>query len=82
MSTVMNKHRSTATATATTAAPAIVWVAEQSGLWVARLDGEFVGMVEARWGSGFASTTRLAKSLGTFGTVEEAQHALEVSLQV
>jgi len=82
MSTVMNKHRSTATTTAPTAAPAIVWVAEQSGLWVARLDGEFVGMVEARWGSGFASTTRLAKSLGTFGTVEEAQRALEVSLKV
>jgi len=82
MSTVMNKHRSTTTTTAPTAAPAIVWVAEQSGLWVARLDGEFVGMVEARWGSGFASTTRLAKSLGTFGTVEEAQRALEVSLKV
>ena len=82
MTTVMNKNRSTTTTTAPTTAPAIVWVAEQSGLWVARRDGEFVGMVEARWGSGFASTTRLAKSLGTFGTVEEAQHALEVSLQV
>ena len=81
MSTVMNKNRS-ATTTSPTTAPAIVWVAEQSGLWVARRDGEFVGMVEARWGSGFASTTRLAKSLGTFGTVEEAQRALEVSLQV
>ncbi|GAB3604646.1 hypothetical protein GCM10027413_00550 [Conyzicola nivalis] len=74
MSTVINRKNSTVTA------PAIVWVAEQSGLWVARRDGEFVGIVEARWGSGFASTTRLAKSLGTFGTVEEAQHALEVSL--
>ena len=63
----------------TTTTPTIVWVAEQSGLWVARIDGEFVGMVEARWGSGFASTTRLAKPLGTYDTVEEAQHALEAT---
>jgi hypothetical protein len=56
------------------------WRAEQAGLWVARRNGDFVGMVEARWGSGFAATTRLAKSLGTFTTVEEAQLALEASL--
>jgi len=79
MSTLTNQKRSTPTATNT--APTIVWVAEQSGLWVARRDGEFVGMVEARWGSGFASTTRLAKPLGTFDSVEAAQHALEVSLE-
>jgi hypothetical protein len=62
-----------------TAAPAaeITWQAEQAGLWVARRNGDFVGMVEARWGSGFAVTTRLAKSLGTFETVEEAQRVLE-----
>jgi hypothetical protein len=59
---------------------AVSWVAERSGLWVARRDGEFVGMVEARWGSGFACTTRLAKTLGTFSTVGEAQGALEESL--
>ena len=63
----------------TTTVPTIVWVAEQSGLWVARRDGEFVGLVEARWGSGFASTTRLAKPLGTFETVQEAQRALEAT---
>lgn len=59
---------------------AVTWVAEQSGLWIARRDGEFVGMVEARWGDGFAATTRLAKSLGTFRTVGEAQGALEKTL--
>ncbi|MCU1424764.1 MAG: hypothetical protein JWM51_1055 [Microbacteriaceae bacterium] len=58
----------------------IEWKAEQAGLWVARRNGDFVGMIEARWGSGFAATTRLAKPLGTFTTVEEAQHALEQSL--
>ena len=75
MSTVIHRKNPT------TAPPATAWVAEQSGLWVARRDGEFVGMVEARWGSGFASTTRLAKSLGTFTTVEEAQRALEETLR-
>jgi hypothetical protein len=74
MSTFINQENP---AVATTT---VVWVAEQSGLWVARHDGEFVGMVEARWGSGFASTTRLAKPLGTFDTVEDAQRALEASL--
>lgn len=75
MSTLTNHRRSTTTTT-----PTIAWVAEQSGLWVARRDGEFVGMVEARWGNGFAATTRLAKPLGTFSTVEEAQRTLEDSL--
>jgi predicted acetyltransferase len=74
MSTITKQQKSTTTA------PTIAWVAEQAGLWVARRDGEFVGMVEARWGSGFASTTRLAKPLGTFDTVEAAQQALENSL--
>lgn len=64
----------------TTAEPELAWVAEQSGLWVARRNGDFVGMVEARWGSGFAATTRLAKPLGTFDSVEEAQRALEATL--
>lgn len=71
---------STVTKTGSVTKTTVSWVAEQSGLWVARRDGEFVGMVEARWGSGFAATTRLAKPLGTFDTVDEAQRALEESL--
>jgi hypothetical protein len=63
-----------------TTAPAVDWTAERAGLWVARRRGDFVGMVEARWGDGFAATTRLAKSLGTFATVEQAQRALEDEL--
>ncbi|GAB2458033.1 hypothetical protein HD599_003469 [Conyzicola lurida] len=58
----------------------IAWTVEQAGLWVARRNGDFVGMVEARWGAGFAATTRLAKTLGTFATIEEAERALEESL--
>ncbi|MEP6481592.1 MAG: hypothetical protein ABJA94_06240 [Rhodoglobus sp.] len=49
------------------------WTAVQSGLWVGKVDGEFAGMIEARWGEGFIATTRLAQTLGVFLTVEEAQ---------
>ncbi len=51
----------------------IEWTAVQSGLWVGKADGEFAGMVEAQWGKGFVATTNLAKTLGVFATVEEAQ---------
>jgi hypothetical protein len=51
----------------------IEWTAVQAGLWVGKANGEFAGMIEARWGEGFAAMTRLAKSLGTFKTVEEAK---------
>jgi len=51
----------------------IRWTAVQAGLWVGKVDGEFAGMIEAKWGEGFTATTRLAKNLGTFATVEEAK---------
>jgi hypothetical protein len=54
-------------------APAIEWTAVQSGLWVGKSNGEFAGMIEARWGEGFAATTRLARNLGIFTTVDEAK---------
>ena len=53
--------------------PTTEWTAVQSGLWVGKTDGEFAGMIEARWGEGFVATTRLARTLGIFKTVEEAQ---------
>lgn len=51
----------------------IQWTAVQAGLWVGKINGEFAGMIEARWGEGFAATTRLAKNLGLFATVDEAK---------
>lgn len=65
----------TARSAAQTAAPAIEWTAVQAGVWVGKLNGEFAGMIEAHWGEGFVATTRLAKDLGVFTTVEEAQAA-------
>ena len=52
---------------------AIQWTAVQAGLWVGKINGEFAGMIEARWGEGFAATTRLAKHLGVFASVDEAK---------
>jgi hypothetical protein len=63
-----------------TASTDVTWTAERAGLWIGRRDGGFVGMVEAHWGSGFAATTRLARDLGTFPTVDAAQRALEETL--
>jgi hypothetical protein len=53
--------------------PTIEWTAVQSGLWVGKSNGEFAGMIEARWGEGFVAMTRLAKNLGIFKTVNEAK---------
>jgi len=44
-------------------------------VWIGRVRGAFVGMVEARWGEGYAVTTRLGRGLGTFETLEAAQDA-------
>jgi len=52
---------------------AIQWTAVQAGLWVGKSNGEFAGMIEARWAEGFSATTRLGKQLGLFETVEAAQ---------
>ena len=51
----------------------IDWTSVQSGLWVGKTDGEFAGMIEASWGKGFVATTRLAKTLGVFATIEQAK---------
>lgn len=65
-----------AAATETDTARRTQWSAVQAGLWVGRRDGEFAGMIEQIWGSGYQVTTRLGKTLGVFGTMEEAQQAL------
>jgi hypothetical protein len=44
-------------------------------VWVGRVRGIFVGMVEARWQEGFTATTRLGRKLGTFGNLDDAEQA-------
>ena len=58
---------------ASSARGTIQWTAVQAGLWVGKINGEFAGMIEAHRGEGFSATTRLAKSLGMFASVEEAK---------
>lgn len=68
--TVRTRHNGGA---AGAAAKAIEWTAVQAGVWIGKLDGEFAGMIEARWGEGFVAMTRLGKSLGVFATLREAE---------
>ncbi len=44
---------------------------------MAYLEDRFVGLVEARWGTGFTDTTHLSRWLDLFRTVDVAKAALE-----
>ena len=69
---------STTTRTTTNEAPHLDWEtvdAVQQQVWIGRVRGIFVGMVESRGEDGFAVTTRLGRRLGLFTTLEEAQDA-------
>jgi len=58
-------------------APHLEWTAVDSvknTVWLGRVRGAFVGMVEER-GDEFVVTTRLGRSLGTFLTLADAQDA-------
>lgn len=66
----------TATRSARQSPSGIDWTAIHSGLWVGHRDGEFAGMIETDADRGYLATTRLARSLGTFASVEEAKAAL------
>jgi len=58
-------------------APHLEWTAVDSvknTVWLGRVRGAFVGMVEQR-GNEFAVTTRLGRSLGLFATLDDAQAA-------
>ncbi len=63
----------TPTAGASGARSTVQWTRVQAGLWVGKVNGEFAGMIEAGPGEGFSASTRLAKSLGFFTTVEAAK---------
>lgn len=58
-------------------APHLEWTAVDSVMntvWLGRVRGAFVGMVEER-GDEFVVTTRLGRSLGSFLTLTDAQDA-------
>ena len=45
----------------------------QAGLWVGKINGEFAGMIEAVFGTGFVATAKREGDLGTFATIDEAK---------
>jgi len=58
-------------------APHLEWTQIDSvtnTVWLGRVRGAFVGMVEQR-GNEYAVTTRLGRSLGLFATLDDAQSA-------
>jgi hypothetical protein len=61
----------------TTTSGELEYQAVQAGLWVARRDGVFAGMIEQRWGQGFTVTTALGATSGLFDTIDEAKAALQ-----
>ena len=87
MTTVIEAPRTTTTTatqpvastpSTTTHAPSLDWElvdAVQQQVWIGRVRGIFVGMVESRGADGFAVTTRLGRGLGLFPTLEAAQDA-------
>lgn len=87
MTTVIEAPRTTTTTATqpaasttetTTHAPSLDWEivdAVQQQVWIGRVRGIFVGMVESRGADGFAVTTRLGRGLGLFPTLEAAQDA-------
>jgi hypothetical protein len=79
MTTILEKPATATNPTPrVTGAPHLDWQAIDSvtnTVWLGRVRGAFVGMVEQRGEDGFAVTTRLGRSLGIFPTLEEAQDA-------
>jgi len=47
----------------------------QPEVWMGRYRGVYIGMVEHREPDGFTATTHRGRSLGSFETLEDAQHS-------
>jgi hypothetical protein len=72
----------TTTADADSGPATLVWEhvdGVEPAVWVGRVRGIFVGMIEARWQEGFTATSRLGRKLGTFGTLDDAEEAFIVT---
>lgn len=51
----------------------VQWTAVQPGLWVAKVNGEFAGMIESVPGEGYSASSRLAQTRGTFESLDAAK---------
>jgi len=51
----------------------VEWTIVQAGLWVAKVNGEFGGMIEQIIGTGFVATAKREGDLGVFETIDDAK---------
>lgn len=58
-----------------TAAPttSVTWSIAAAGLWVGRVDGTCVGVIEEQWRDGFVARDAAARKVGHFKALDEAK---------
>jgi hypothetical protein len=57
---------------------ALSWTEIGTGVWLARREACFAGLVERMWGAGYRVTDRSGHIVGEFATLEGARRQLEV----
>jgi hypothetical protein len=55
----------------------IVWTQMGDGVWVAKRDSDFAGLIEELWGAGYRVTDRFGAIVGEFSTLEGARRRIE-----
>lgn len=55
----------------------VVWTQMGDGVWVAKRDSDFAGLIEELWGAGYRVTDRFGAIVGEFSTLEGARRRLE-----
>lgn len=57
--------------------PQIVWTQMGEGIWVAKRDHDFAGLIEELWGAGYRVTDRTGAIIGEFATLQSARRQLQ-----
>lgn len=55
----------------------LVWTQMGDGVWVAKRDSDFAGLIEELWGAGYRVTDRYGAIIGEFATFQSARRHLE-----
>lgn len=56
---------------------ALEWTEMGQGVWVAKRDGAFAGLIEELWGAGYRVTDRTGAIIGEFATLQSARGRIE-----
>lgn len=57
----------------TTPTGSVTWSIAAAGLWVGRVNGTCVGVIEEQWRDGFVARDAAARKVGHFKTLDEAK---------